>query len=50
MNFTPWPMNTSSSISTPSQMKLCDEILQFLPIRAFFWISTKAPIRVPSPI
>ena len=50
MNITPWPTNTSSSIVTPSQMKLCDEILQRAPMTAFFWISTKAPIFVSSPI
>jgi hypothetical protein len=45
----PWLIKTSSSISTSSQMKLSDEILQFLPMVAFFWISTKLPILVPSP-
>ena len=34
MNITPWPMNTSSSIVTPSQMKVWDEILQRAPIMA----------------
>ena len=45
-----WPMKTSSSTVTPSQMKVCEEILQFLPIKAFFWISTNVPTLVPSPI
>ena len=31
MNMTPWPMNTSSSIVTPSQMKVWEEILQRAP-------------------
>ena len=31
-------------------MKVCDEILQRAPIVAFFWISTKAPIFVSSPM
>src|SRR6266480_6746610 len=43
-------MNTLSSMSTPSQMKLWLEILQRRPTRAFFWISTKAPTFVSSPI
>src|SRR5262245_20947612 len=43
-------MNTSSSISTPSQMNEWEEILQRLPMVAFFWISTNAPILVPLPI
>ena len=50
MNITPWPTNTSSSIVTPSQTKVCDEILQRRPTTAFFWISTKVPIFVPSPM
>src|SRR5690348_14140668 len=50
MKVTPWPMKTSSSRVTPSQMKVWLEILQFLPTFAFFWISTKAPILVLSPI
>ena len=50
MKVTLWPMNTSSSIVTPSQMKVWLEILQFLPIFAPFWISTKVPILVWSPI
>jgi hypothetical protein len=49
MNRTPWPTKTSSSIVTPSQTKVCDEILQREPTTAFFWISTKAPIRVLVP-
>src|SRR5206468_7904292 len=49
MNITPWPMNTLSSMVTPSQMNVWLEILQFLPTLAFFWISTKAPILVSSP-
>ena len=31
-------------------MNVCDEILQRRPTVAFFWISTKAPILVSSPI
>src|SRR5438132_4568206 len=50
MNITPCPTNTSSSMATPSQMKVCEEILQSEPIVAFFWISTNAPIFVSSPI
>src|SRR5260370_10939365 len=50
MNVTPCPMNTPSSIVTPSQMNVWLEILQFLPTDAFFCISTKAPIFVFSPI
>ena len=34
MNITPWPTNTSSSMVTPSQTKVCEEILQRLPIAA----------------
>ena len=49
-NITPWPMNTSSSIVTPSQMKVWLWILQFAPIEAPRWISTNVPIRVLSPI
>ena len=48
MKVTLWPMKTSSSMVTPSQMKVWLEILQFLPMVAFFWISTKAPILVLS--
>ena len=36
MNVTPWPMKTSSSIVTPSQMNVWLEILQLLPMNAFF--------------
>ena len=50
MKVTPWPMNTWSSIVTPSQMKVWLEILQRRPTLAFFWISTNAPIFVSSPI
>ena len=50
MNITPWPTNTSSSMVTPSQTKVCDEILQRRPTTAFFWISTNVPIFVPAPI
>src|SRR5271166_4742179 len=50
MKTTPCPTNTSSSIMTPSQTKVWLEILQFFPTLAFFWISTNAPIFVPSPI
>ena len=50
MNITPWPMKTSSSMVTPAQIKECDEILQRDPILTPAWISTKAPITVPSPI
>jgi len=50
VNITPCPTNTSSSIVTPSQTNVCEEILQRAPIVAFFWISTNAPMRVSSPI
>jgi hypothetical protein len=50
VNITPCAIITSSSITTPSQTKECDEILQDAPMRAFFWISTKGPILVWSPI
>src|SRR4051812_36443303 len=50
VNMTPWPMKTSSSILTPSQMKVCEEILQRAPTMAFFCISTNAPIFVPAPM
>src|SRR4030067_2810508 len=43
-------MKTSSSIVTPSHMKVWLEILQFLPIFAPFCTSTKVPIFVLSPI
>ena len=36
MKVTLWPMKTSSSMVTPSQMKVWLEILQFFPILAFF--------------
>ena len=49
VNITPWPTKTSSSITTPSQMNVCEEILQRAPTVAFFWISTNAPMREPSP-
>ncbi len=50
VNMTPWPMKTSSSIATPSQMKVWDEILQRAPMVAPFWISTNAPTLVSSPM
>ena len=49
-NITPWPTKTSSSIVTPSQMKVWLWILQAAPITAPRWISTKVPIRVREPI
>jgi N utilization substance protein A len=49
-NRTPCPTKTSSSISTPSQMKVWLEILHAAPITAPRWISTKEPIRVLSPM
>jgi hypothetical protein len=42
MNTTPWPTMTSSSMVTPSKMKLWLWILQRGPIEAPCWISTKA--------
>jgi len=36
MKVTPWPTKTLSSMVTPSQMNVWLEILQFLPILAFF--------------
>src|SRR5260221_661444 len=36
MNMTPWPTKTSSSIVTPSQTNVCEEILQRAPTAAFF--------------
>ena len=36
VNITPWPMNTSSSMVTPSQINVCEEILQRAPMAAFF--------------
>jgi hypothetical protein len=50
MNITPCPMNTSSSIVTPSHTKVWLEILQWAPMTAPRWISTKAPMRVWSPM
>ena len=50
MNVTPWPMKTSSSMVTPSQMNVWLWILQFLPMKAFFCTSTKVPILVLSPM
>src|SRR5207244_4305466 len=49
INMTPCPMNTSSSMITPSQIKEWLETLQLRPTEAFFWISTNAPILVLSP-
>src|ERR1017187_2147259 len=43
-------MKTLSSMVTPSQTKVWLEILQRLPIVAFFCTSTNAPIFVSSPI
>ena len=43
-------MKTSSSIVTPSPMKVWLWILQFRPIETPLWISTKGPILVLSPI
>src|SRR5579864_5040113 len=50
MKVTLWPTKTPSSISTPSQINVWLEILQFFPTFAFFCISTNAPIFVLSPI
>ncbi len=50
MKLTLCPTNTSSSIVTPSQMKLWLWILQRAPTFAPFWISTNVPIDVSSPI
>lgn len=50
VNMTPWPMNTPSSMVTPSQMKEWLDILQLRPIELPFWISTKVPMRAPSPM
>ena len=36
MNVTLWPMKTASSMVTPSQMNVWLEILQLLPMLAFF--------------
>lgn len=49
MNETLCPIKTLSFIVTPSQMKVCEEILQLLPIFAFFCISTKVPTLVLFP-
>jgi hypothetical protein len=49
MKQTWWPMKQSSSTVTPSQRKLWLEILQRAPTTTFFWISTKAPMRLSSP-
>ena len=38
-----WPMNTSSSIVTPSQMNVWLETFTLRPIFAPFWISTNVP-------
>src|SRR5688572_13347824 len=43
-------MKTLSSMITPSQTNEWLDILQFFPTVAFFWISTKAPIFVLSPM
>jgi hypothetical protein len=45
----PWPMNATSSIVTPSQMNVRDEILRRSPTLAPFWISKDVPIFVPLP-
>src|SRR5215472_74848 len=50
MKVTPWPTKTPFSMVTPSQTNVWLEILQFLPIVAFFCTSTNAPIFVLSPI
>ena len=50
MNATPCPMNTLSSIVTPSHTNVWLEILHLAPTLAFFWISTKVPTRLSSPI
>src|SRR5271157_1413362 len=50
MNETLCPMNTLSSIFTPSQMNVWLETFTLFPITAFFWISTKVPILELSPI
>jgi hypothetical protein len=49
MNMTPWPTNTSSSMSTPSQMKVCDEILQSAPIVRVLLDFDESADLVPSP-
>ena len=45
VNMTPWPMNTSSSIVTPSQMKVwrTTDFAPLKPTEAFFWTSTNCP-------
>src|SRR5438132_8888794 len=50
MKVTPCPTKTPSSMRTPSQMKVWLDTLTRRPIRAPFWISTKAPIFDSSPI
>src|SRR3990172_5718895 len=50
INVTLCPMKTLSSMVTPSQMKVWLDILQLLPMVAFFWTSTNVPIFVLSPI
>ncbi len=50
MNETLWPTKTSSSIVTPSQIKVWLETFTLLPIFAFFWISTNAPTLLSLPI
>ena len=50
MKQTWWPMKTSSSMVTPSQMKVWLETLHREPTRAPDWISTNGPIFVSSPI
>ena len=47
---TPWPTKTSSSSVTPSQMNEWLPILQRRPTTARFWISTKGPMRLSSPM
>src|SRR5215470_15346677 len=47
---TPWPMNTPSASSTPSQMKEWLSILQRRPILTPRVISTNGPMNVSSPI
>src|SRR5690606_37427257 len=48
-NITPCPTNTSSPMTTPSQMKVWLWILQRAPITTPRWISTNGPTRVASP-
>src|SRR5437660_5780913 len=47
---TPWPMNTPSASSTPSQMKEWLSIVQRRPILTPRVISTNGPMNVSSPI